>query len=74
MATLPELQVLREQLLSARGAPEQRIRFRQGDQEEDVTYRTDSELAAALRDVERRIALASGTKITTIRLSTSKGI
>ncbi len=50
MATLAELQTMRDQLMAARGSPEQRIRFRNGDVEEDVWFRTDAELAAALRE------------------------
>lgn len=74
MATLAELQALREELIAARGNPEQRVLFRNGETVEDVTYRSDKELEAALRDVERRIALASGRRITAIRFSTSKGL
>ncbi len=74
MATLAELQTMRDQLIAARGNPEQRIRFRNGDVEEDVWFRTDAELAAALRDVERRISLSSTSRISTVVFHTSKGV
>lgn len=39
-----------------------------------VSYASDAELAAALADLDRQIAAASGTRITRIRISTSKGL
>jgi hypothetical protein len=39
-----------------------------------ITYRSDPELAAAIADIERRIAAAQGRRITDIRIATSKGL
>jgi hypothetical protein len=39
-----------------------------------ISYRSDPELAAAIADIERRIAAAQGRRITDIRLRTSKGL
>ena len=42
---------------------------------ERVIYRSDGELAAAIRDLERQIATArAGSPVQTILISTSKGI
>lgn len=40
---------------------------------EEVTYRTDAELVAAISDIERRIAAAQGQSINRVRFNTSKG-
>jgi hypothetical protein len=39
-----------------------------------VEFRSDEEVAAALADVERRIAALQGTRINTVRIETSKGL
>jgi len=39
-----------------------------------VEYGSDAEMAAAIADLERRIAAASGSRTTTIAFSTSKGV
>lgn len=41
---------------------------------EEVTYRTDAELVAAISDIERRIAAAQGQTIRQVRFHTSKGL
>lgn len=43
-----------------------------GDRE--VQYKTDSQIAQAIADLEQRIAGARGQGIRTIRFSTSKGV
>jgi DNA-directed RNA polymerase sigma subunit (sigma70/sigma32) len=48
------------------------LRLRMGD--EDVTYRTDAELAAAISALERRIAAAKGQTVRTVRFTSSKGL
>jgi hypothetical protein len=47
-------------------------RLRHG--EEDVTFRSDAELAAAISDLEGRIAAAQGRSVRTVRFTTSKGL
>ncbi len=39
-----------------------------------VEYRSDAEMAAAIADLDRRIADASGTGPVTVRFSTNKGV
>ena len=75
MADLALLQSQLGALLAARACAERTVRFRASTGEErEVTYRTDAELAAAIADVEHRIAAASGASVRTIRLSASKGL
>lgn len=38
-----------------------------------VEYRSDAEITAATADVERRIAALQGNRISTVRVSASKG-
>jgi hypothetical protein len=40
---------------------------------EELTFRTDRELAAAISDLERRIAATQGQTINRVRFNTSKG-
>jgi len=47
-------------------------RARMGD--EEITYRTDAEMVAAISDLESRIAAAQGRTIRTVRFTTSKGL
>lgn len=39
-----------------------------------AVFRSDVELAAAIADLERQIAAGTGGRVTSIRLSTSKGL
>lgn len=39
-----------------------------------TTFRRDSEIAAAIRDLEARIASAEGTAIRKVRITSSKGL
>lgn len=39
-----------------------------------VEYRTDAEVAAALADIDRRIAALQGTRVNTVRIHSSKGL
>lgn len=73
MATddLPTLEAWRLTLLKARANPRQKVRTPDG---EEVTYRTDAELAAALADVERRIAGRQGRTIRMVYVQSSKGV
>ena len=40
----------------------------------EVEYRSDAELLAAIRDLERRIAAMGAKPITTVRIASSKGL
>lgn len=39
-----------------------------------VTYATDGEMAAALADLDRRIAGANGSRVAVVRIASSKGV
>lgn len=39
-----------------------------------VEYKTDSEMAAAIADVERQIAALQGGRVTTVLIHSSKGL
>jgi hypothetical protein len=64
-------------LLEARYSGERRIRYQTNGIEREIEYRSDADLAAAIADVESRIAAleASPTarRVTTVRISSSKG-
>ena len=72
MPSLDTLRTWREELLAARAAGTQRVEH--GDRV--VAYRSDREMAAALRDLDRRIeAATAGTAgRAPIRVSTTKGV
>lgn len=70
MATLAELQAFKTALEAARYSGNRRVRT--GATE--IEFKTDAEMAAALADLDRRIAAASGGTIRTIRVSSSKGL
>lgn len=66
MATLQEqLATLRE----ARASGLRKVKYG----EREMEYRTDEELAAAIADLERRIAQQNGATVHTIKLYSSKG-
>ena len=66
MATLQEqLETLRE----ARASGLRKVKYG----EREMEYRTDEELAAAIADLERRIAQQNGAAVQTIRIYSSKG-
>lgn len=71
MATLADLIAMREALERARFAGT--LKVKSGDDE--VTYRSDAELKAAIADLNARIESASGTaRVTQIRVVSSKGL
>lgn len=39
-----------------------------------VTYGTDGEMAAAIADLERKIAAANGSRVSVVRIASSKGV
>ena len=70
MANLAELQADLTKLQAVRNQGVQRTRY----DDKEVTYRTDAELAAAMRDIEAQIADLQSTKIRTVRFTSSKGV
>jgi hypothetical protein len=71
MATLAELHDRLDSLRSIRAGGEREVQYG----EDRVVFRTDAELAAAIDDLERQIATASGARpVRMVRFSTSKGI
>jgi len=73
METLAELQDQLSKLRKARAAGTARVEFSDGQTRNVVEYKSDAELAAAIGDLERRIATLSRSPVTTIRFSYSKG-
>lgn len=74
MATVADLQVQLDALRAVRAGGEKRIRYRGPNGEQEVEYKTDAELAAAIFDLERQINAARGAKATTVRIfSSGKG-
>lgn len=69
MAGLPDLEAMREALLKARYAGVRTVEV----EGRHVTYASDAEMAAALADLDRRIATASAPRINQVRISSSKG-
>ncbi len=70
MASNADLTAWREALLKARYAG---IRIVEYDGRR-VTYGTDAEMAAALADIERRITAGNATRVTQVRINSSKGV
>jgi len=68
MATLAELQAYRARLLDARYAG---VRSARNSNGEEVTYRSDSEIARAIAAIDAEIA---GQSAKTILFKTSKGV
>jgi hypothetical protein len=68
---------LQEQLADlreARATGARQIRFRDGSVDKLVEYRTDAELAAAIADLERRIAAQTRTPVRVTYIRSSKGL
>jgi len=70
MTTLSDLQAYLDKLLKARASGVNLVQHG----EERVQYKTDAEMAAAIMDLERRIAALQVGRITTIQISSSKGL
>ena len=71
MATLSDLQARLESLRAQRATGVATVQFADNRQ---VVYRTDSQIAAAIADLERQIAVLSTTPVTTVRVAASKGL
>lgn len=65
-----ELIGLRDALIRARASGTRSVDY----EGKRVTYATDSEMASALADLERRIARASRAPAGAVRFMTSKGV
>jgi len=71
MPTVVELQDRLEALRKARAQGVTQLRLADG---RFIIYRTDAEMAAAIADVERQLAAASGTPVQTILAYGTKGL
>ncbi|TCT05392.1 hypothetical protein EDC22_11313 [Tepidamorphus gemmatus] len=69
MTDLNQLETWRDALLKARYAGVRTVEY----DGKRVTYATDAEMAAALADLDRRIAAASAPRVAQVRISSSKG-
>lgn len=70
MATLEKMQEQLEALREARASGVRRVEY----EGRGVEYRSDAEIAAAIADIERRIAALSRTTPSFVHISTSKGL
>lgn len=70
MTDLATLESQLAELLAVRHGGARRVKFR----DRETEFQSDAELAAAIADLERRIAEAKGSRVRTVRFATSKGI
>lgn len=71
MATLDELQKLRDELIKHRFSGRRSWQY----DGEGVTYASDAEMRTALADLDRQIATARGSgTVSVVRISSSKGV
>jgi hypothetical protein len=68
--TLQEMIDRRDALLQARAGAVLRVEY----DGKAVTYRSDADLAAALADLDRRIAGAQGSGVTEVRINYRSGL
>ena len=71
MIPVAELQQRLDELRRVRSEGRRSITYKSG---RVVTYGSDAELAAAIGDLERQLASATGTPVHTIRIAASKGL
>jgi hypothetical protein len=71
---LANLQGQLEKLRKARAAGVRKVSYGNGPVSREVEYRSDSELAAAIADLEKQIAGVQGRRITRVRVTSSKGL
>ena len=69
--SLDDLQGWRDRLVQARATG---VRLVEDAYRSRVEYKSDAEMAAAIRFVDSEIARLSATPVTTIRFHTSKGL
>lgn len=71
---LATLTAQRSRLLEIRAKGLRAYEIDTGNGRRRLEYRSDEEVAAALADIDRRIAALQGTRINTVRIETSKGL
>lgn len=71
MATLSQLQRLRDELVDARFSGVRTVRDSNG---EELTYKSDNEMRAALAALDSEIAALQRKPIGFVRVQTSKGL
>lgn len=71
MADVAALEASLAALITARSAGVKRTR---GPDGREIEWQSDSAMAAAIADLERRIADARGVRVRTVVFNTSKGI
>lgn len=72
-ASVQDLQVRLDALRAVRAGGEKRIRYRGPNGEQEVEFKSDAELAAAIFDLERQVNAAQGARASTVRIFSSKG-
>lgn len=70
MADLAQLTAWRDALMESRFRGVRTVEY----DGRRVTYSTDAEMAAALADLDRKIADAGGTRVSVVRIASSKGV
>lgn len=70
MADLAQMTAWREALMAARYKGVRTVEY----DGRRITYATDAEMAAAIADLERRIAAAGTSRISVVRIASSKGV
>jgi len=70
MADLAQLTAWRDALMEARYKGVRTVEY----DGKRVTYATDGEMAAALADLDRKIAAAGGSRVAVVRIASSKGV
>lgn len=70
MTDLGQLTAWRDALMAARYRGVRTVEY----DGKRVTYATDGEMAAALADLDRKIAAAGSSRVTVVRIASSKGV
>jgi hypothetical protein len=70
MTDLTQLEAWRDALLKARYAGLRTVEY----DGRRVSYATDAEMATALADLERRIAVAQSGRVSQVRIQSTKGV
>lgn len=70
MSELAQLTQWRDALMAARYRGVRTVEY----DGKRVTYATDAEMAAALADLDRKIAAAGGSRVAVVRIASSKGV
>ena len=70
MSDLSQLTAWRNALMAARSWGVRTVEY----DGKRVTYASDAEMAAALADLDRKIAAAGGSRVSVVRIASSKGV